>query len=114
MKSHEYAKRLHEIAEFLESRPEFETPMGVRLYQYTGSKSVFMAAARSMGSLKKEYIESCGSEEIRVSPAGFPELILEAPRSVACRIVKPAQPAVYDCEPFLSQAEESEIEPEVA
>lgn len=102
MKSHEYAKRLHEIAEFLESRPEFETPMGVHLYQYSSSKAPFLAAAKALGNVTKEY----RGDDLRISPAAFPEMIFAVPRSVVCRLVKPAE---YDCEPLLSQEEEASL-----
>jgi len=34
---------------------------------------------------------------------------VEVARNAVCRLVKPAQPAVYDCEPLLSQEEEESI-----
>ena len=105
MKSHEYAKRLHEIADFLLSRPEFEASHRPYMYHYTTSKAQVLAAARSFGSVKKDF----QNDEIRITPADFPEFVIEAPRNIVCRIVKPAQPAEYDCEPLLSQAEEAEL-----
>ena len=105
--SHEYARNVKAFAEFLLSRPEFEMPwtptyLGIVRY-WGGDKERFLAAARALGTGKKKYehddIEFTVTHE-------WGEFTIRAPRNSVCRLVRPAQ---YECDPFFSDAELSEI-----
>lgn len=105
MTSHEYAQRLKEIADFLLSRPAFATanaPMALQMYY---DKDKFMAAALSLGSGKKKFTDGQWAE-VKFCPDGYPEIMLSIPRDKVCRKI---QDVVWDCEPFLSAAEEASL-----
>lgn len=113
MTSHEYAKKLHELAELLESRPEFKMPSyqkqytadyGTGAFRYYTDKVGFLAAIRAIGSGRKDI----GEDEVNFwDVKGL--LRLEVDRNAVCHIVKPAQPAEYECEPLLSTEEETQV-----
>lgn len=105
MTSYAYAQRLREIADFLLSRPEFEVVNGPYMFQMYYDKDKFMAAALSLGSGKKEFTEGAWPE-VKFHPNDYPEIMLSIPRDKVCRKV---QDVVWDCEPFLSQAEEAQL-----
>lgn len=104
--SHDYAKRLREAADFLESRPSFVVPnFEKRLFVNFSyrEREPFVAAVRAIGAGKKDY----GNDEIRFEfEAPFAKIVIDAPRASVCRLITPA---VYECEPFLSPDEEKEL-----
>ena len=104
MNSHEYANKLKELAEFLLSRPEFETSTdrGPSIYQYFWSKEPFLAAVKALGAGTKEY----DSTDLNYSPAAFPYMKVSISRTKVCRKV---QEEKWECEPLLSQEEEMQI-----
>jgi hypothetical protein len=114
MKSHEYAKKLHELADLLESRPDFKLPdyqrnyisqHGIDNFSYHGDKTGFLAAVKAVGSGTK----LPGDKDDFSFLACNGLLRLTVYRTAVCRIVKPAQPAEYDCIPLLSQEEENSL-----
>ena len=111
--SRDYAKKLRELADFLDNRPEFPLPdysdlhyrsRGIETLRYYSEKAPFLAAVKAVGTVTK-----CadGSDFMLVAANGLLQLC--ASRESVCRLVKPAQEAVYECEPLLSQAEEAAI-----
>jgi hypothetical protein len=114
--SHTYAKNLRALADWLESKPAFPmrdvNVIAKPLYvTYYGDKDSFLAAVRALGAGKKETDEYFKDDLIfraTSCPEGT-EFKVHVNRSAVCRLVRPAQEAVYDCEPLLSQAEEAEI-----
>ena len=115
MTSHEYAHKLNALADFLLSRPVFDLPTyqkGIDQWlSYFSNKDGFLAAFRALSPGKKEYTEGQYGE-LKFTPDGVDEKLgwfIKVSRSVVCTLVKPAQPAVYDCEPLLSAAEEAEM-----
>ncbi len=112
MTSHEYAKQLRELADKLEAVDEFTLPghsailykdCGIETLRYYGDKERFLAAVRSIGNGRKDT-----SHERDFTFVAFDGLLrVTVNRDAVCRIVKPAQPAVYDCEPLLSPEEEA-------
>jgi hypothetical protein len=111
MKSHEYAERLQKVADLLAESPEFELPSymdsylnqyGAARVRFYNDKEPFLAAVRALGSGRKG-----GNEQDLEFIHGDLRLIVN--RSAVCRLVKPAQPAEFECDPLLSQAEESEL-----
>ena len=106
MNSHEFAKRLHEIADFLLSRPEFKTAGTPFIFQSYYDKDEFLAAVKAVGSGKKSEENYTSHPDICFEPTGAPEITLRIAKNKLCVLV---QPAVYDCVPFLSQAEEASL-----
>jgi hypothetical protein len=113
MNSHEYAKRLRQCAELLESRPAFDWPnyvregLGLRVetLHYCSDKDGFIAAVRALGAGSKHINnDSIPTQEFVVGDNLF---AVSVDRDKVCRIVKPAQPAEYECLPLLSQEGES-------
>lgn len=115
MTSHEYAKKLHDLANNLEHVEPFLLPnqsdsfyrdYGIESFRYYGEKLPFLAAVKAVGTGKKDT-----SKEREFSFIAFDGLLhIVVNRDAVCRIVKPAQPAEYDCEPLLSQEEEDSLE----
>lgn len=115
MTSHDYANMLRGLSELLESKPEFPLPPSwnaetVSIFisiNYWSYKEEFLAAAKALGSFSKRYTD----EKLIISaPAnGGVELRLDVDRKAVCRIVKPSQPAEYECDPLLTPEEESAL-----
>ena len=105
MQSHAYAAKLKELAEFLLSKPEFETQGSPLFYSYQWTKEGFVAAVKALGEGTKEFSDT----EIKFNPTGGPKDItmqVHAPRDKVCTLVKAA---VWDCEPLLSVDELAEV-----
>jgi hypothetical protein len=108
MTSHEYAKKLRIAADFFLSKPEFKLRNSPLLFaSYWADKDGFLAAVKALGKGEKKY----EGESLKFIVTVAPDLTfdVEVSRSAVCRLVKPAQPAEYECEPLLSQEEESSL-----
>jgi len=106
MKSHEYAEGMKQAAEFLLSRPEFETQLDPWMYLgYYYSKEKFLDTVKALGSGHKEYQNDDLKFENREHGAKIQASIR---RSEVCRLVKAAE---YECVPLLSIEEEASLEP---
>ena len=105
MKSHEYAKRLQEIGEFLLSRPEFDTDGSPHVFFHLYSKDKFLPAVKALGAGTKEFTEGTFPEVI-FRPTGADEIQVSIPRDKVCRKV---QDAVWECEPILSADELEQV-----
>ena len=105
MKSHEYAEGMKQVAEFLLSRPEFETQMDPWVYLgHYYSKEKFLDAVRALGSGHKEY----QNDELKFENKEHGAKIqVSIRRSEVCRLVKAAE---YECIPLLSIEEEASLE----
>jgi hypothetical protein len=104
--SHTYARALQEAAEYLLSKPEFETETAGP-YIYLGTyydKSKFLAAARSLSPLAKEYTET-QLKMSRTLPRDA-KVHFEIARDKVCRKI---QEAKWECEALLSPEEEASI-----
>jgi hypothetical protein len=110
-KASEVAVELRKLADSIERGGDTAVPSATVLFgrDYAiDDKDRFLAIARLMPKpLTKEYTE----REVKV------RYITEAvkvsayiDRSGVCKIIKPAQPAVYDCEPLLSEVELATVE----
>lgn len=107
MKSHEYGQRLVELGQFLQSRPEFDTPGKLSLYlSYWSDKDGFLAAVRALGSGTKE-VEKGTLSEVRFIPTAAAEIQVSVSRDKVCTKVQEER---WECEPLLSTAEEAELE----
>lgn len=104
MRSHEYAQKLHEIATFLESKPEFETGATPRLsFYFWFDKENFLAAVRALGSGKKVFSGSDFRYEVSAAP-----ISAVISRDKVCRKVRDEE---WECEPLLSPQEEETLTP---
>lgn len=103
MNSHEYARELQKTVDHLLARPEVELENYAAPYQFLSfyDKDKFIAAARAMGSGKKEF----SRDELKFRPDGTC-IIMSIGRDKVCRLV---QEAKYECEPILSSYEVEEL-----
>lgn len=105
MTSHEYANRVKEIADFLLSRPEFDTGGSPHFFLSFYDKDKFLLAVKALGTGTKEF--TTGSwPEVVFKPTGAEEIKVSVPRDKVCRKV---QDAVWECEPLLSTGEIEQI-----
>ncbi len=101
MKSHEYAEKLIDAAVALLKRPEFEVANDPHFYQGYYDKEKFLAAARALGSGKKEFTSDLYSE-LRFKPDAVAGMALTIPRDKVCRKVRDEE---WECESMLSPDE---------
>jgi len=104
--SHAYARALQEAAEYLLSKPDFETDTSGP-YIYLGTfydKGKFLVAARSLSPLAKEYNDT-SLRMSRTFTQGA-QVYFDIARDKVCRKV---QEAKWECEPVLSPEEEAGI-----
>ena len=94
----EYAVEMRKIAEFLDSRPEFEIDIcetgEIRFYFY--DKESFVKAAKALGDAEKKVT----SYEDFQLVSKHAKVTLSIPRDKVCRKV-----VTYDCEPLFSAEE---------
>ena len=103
MQSHAYAAKLKELAEFLLSKPEFETGGQPYFFSNQYTKEGFVSAVKALGAGTKEFTDT----EIKFRPTDMPVGgYVQAPRDKVCTLVKAA---VWDCEPLLSVDELAEV-----
>jgi hypothetical protein len=113
-KAHEVAQELRRIADALDREPETEVQPAWVLF-YCEDKETFLATASLMPRpLVKRYDNSDKRwDRLRLKNSYDQDrpvhLDCSVPRSVICTLVKPAQEAVYECEPILSQLEEDSL-----
>jgi len=75
----------------------------LRFYKYTTDKERFLQCVRLVPRpVRKEYSDHAVTV-VHETPAIL--IQVEAPRYTVCTLVTPAQPAVYECEPFLRPEE---------
>jgi hypothetical protein len=107
LSSHEYADRLSRLANFLRSRPAFDTGR----YQFNdflwfyGDKEKFLTAVRALGAGDKEVVGT----DLRFRPRHGIENVdfyVEVNRDQVCRKV---QDEKWECEPLLSPEEEASL-----
>jgi len=113
MTSHEYAREITKIAAGLLDRPEFDMPdyysptykKSYMVLDYFGDKKRFLLAAKAIGTATK----GGNDEDYVLIPQFAPMLQVRANRNAVCRVVKPAVPAEYECDPLLSPQEEAQV-----
>jgi hypothetical protein len=110
-KASEVATELRKLADALDREPEAKMDRPL-VFFYPEDKQMFLNQARIFPKPLTKVIED---------PDGsYPKMCLEnkgkgiwlrtvISRDVVCKVVKPATPAVYDCEPLLSQDEEESL-----
>jgi hypothetical protein len=108
-KASEVATELRKLADALSVEPDAEIKRpDIMVYHWGNeSKEAFLTLCRLIPRpLQKKYTDD--RMRVEYSSAGL-GITLSVPRSAVCRIVEPAKPAVYECEPLLSDQEEATI-----
>ncbi len=108
-KMNEVAQELRRIADALDTQPELEIRQpSLSWYHWSAdAKESFLNIAKVM---PRPFEKVYGAEKLRIenkSPALW--VYSEIVRSAACELVEPAKPAVYKCEPILSELDEREV-----
>lgn len=118
-KAAEVATELRKLADRLEAAGELNVPYAFVIFTFQpDSKDSFLTFAKEVmpRPFKKVYNETAYASDLRLVHDAKNEdnvdtltLWAKIDRKSLCRLVKPAQPAVYDCDPLFSEAEEEEI-----
>ena len=107
------ATELRRIADALDKEPEVEVAIPTLWFWSYGHKKSFLNLMRLMPRpFEKEYDNS----NLIVSKSDLTAIQFQArvDRSAVCTLVEPAKPAVYKCEPLLSDKEEAALTQEGA
>lgn len=111
----EVAAEFRRLADCLDKEPDaqIDRPL-VSWYHYSkDQRELFLKEARLLPRPLKKSVSS--SDELSIdynSPAMW--AYAKIPRNAICELIEPAKPAVYKCEPLLSDAQIEEIGSEVA
>ena len=108
-KANEIANELRKLADALDKEPEAELEQPSVLFYHwgEGQKDKFLNLARLMPRpFEKQY---AGDDLKIVRDAGAIRVSGMINRTAVCEMVEPAKPAVYRCDPILSETEEAEI-----
>lgn len=97
MKTREYATGLRNLADFLDSRPEFNLPSKPKAFGYYFDKDEFVSAVKALGAGLKEVD---GTDFVFNANNGVVKVSIR--RDKICRKV---QEAVWDCEPLFTPEE---------
>jgi hypothetical protein len=114
-KAHEIATELRKLADALDAQPEVELnrPFVSWHHYVANEKDMFTALAKLMPRPIKKSITGEGGSMPRIDltyQTSAITIYTQIPQSATCELVEPAKPAVYRCDPILSQLEESELE----
>lgn len=105
------AVELRKLADALDVNPEQKLVVPtVAFWHHTAAdKSSFLAMARMLPRpfAKKVREYSSGNDIELKHQTDNIRICLTIPQSLTCTLIQPARPAVYDCDPILSVAEES-------
>lgn len=108
-KAYEVAIELRKLADSLECEPEAEITKPVMSFYHWGEpgKQHFLNVVRL---LPRPLVKNYDDSDIMLDH-DTPALRVYAKiqRSVVCRMVKPAQPAEFECDPILSVEEEKAL-----
>ena len=112
-KASEVAAELRKIADALDLHPDVETIMPHLnwFHSFGESKDHFLAAARLLPHpLEKIYEQHDSYPRVKVRHT-TDALVSEVSiyKESICRIIRPAQPAEYDCELTLSETEDASL-----
>jgi hypothetical protein len=109
-KASEVAAELRKFADCLDKEPDTEIDKPF-VYFIHYSKKPFISLARLMPRPFKKGKEEYGSDpRIRIVYENASiDITSTIPQSSTCTLVKPAQPAIYDCDPILSLEEDAQL-----
>lgn len=112
-KAHEIANELRKMADSLDKEPETEVQQCWVSF-VCSDRQIFLNTARLMPRPFTKTYPDAGDKypKIKIGSKDFSGPIhwdVSAPRDVACRVIEPAKPAVYDCTPLLSEEEDAAL-----
>ena len=115
-KASEIAAELRRIADALDKEPDTQLKQ-LWLHFYCDTKGQFFDAVRLLPHPLSKRYDDDGDQWDRIHVEYGRDSKDNSPvwaqasvrRSQVCRLVQAAQPAVYDCEPLLTQAEEASL-----
>lgn len=102
------AQELRRIADALDKEPDAEIHHTFPSFDTDADKDAFLRLARVWPRPAKKEI-TWPEESYSALNLIHGNARLSIKRSSLCTLVKPAQPAVYDCEPILSKFEEDSL-----
>lgn len=101
------ATELRRIADALDKEPGANVVKGILWFWNGGNKESFLNLIRLVPRpLKKVYEEGKGASVIATHETEALTIELRVARDRVCQIVEPEKPAVYKCEPLLTDEEE--------
>ena len=107
----EIATALRNVADALDKNPDAECVRPYLSFHFwSGNKEPFLGLASAFPrpfSKKYEQREDGSLEIVHIDPALG--TYARIPRTAVCEMVEPAKPAVYRCEPLLSDEEEATL-----
>ena len=109
-KSGEVASELRRLADALDKEPETDIQVPTVWFHCDRKEHFLNVAKLALRPLKKTIWTPGSIPSVRLSyeaPAMNIEAVID--QSHMCRLVKPAQEAVYECDPLLSQEEEDSL-----
>jgi len=113
-KASEVAAELRKFADSLDTNPDAEV-LAASIYFYhwnKKNKERFMALAKLLPRpLKKALKGEAGSRDLVLTyESDALHVHSEIPQAATCTLVEPAKPAVYRCDPILSDEENEALE----
>ena len=104
------AAELRRMADALDKEPEANIVKGNLWFWNGENKESFLNLVRLVPRpLKKVYEEGIGASVIATHETDALTIELRIARNSVCQIVEPAKPAVYKCEPLLTDEEEAAL-----
>jgi hypothetical protein len=104
------AAELRKLAEALDKEPEANVVKGSLWFWNGVNKDSFLNLVRLVPRpLKKVYEEGIGASVIATHETDALTIELRIARNSVCQIVEPAKPAVYKCEPLLTDEKEATL-----
>ena len=106
----EVAAELRRFADRLDEQPDAEIEKPLISVGSDNKERFLNSAALMLRPFTKKFDDFCGKPSIQLDyDSGIIRIWALAPRETACRVIRPAVPAEYDCEPLLSEAEEESL-----
>ncbi len=108
----EVAAELRKFADRLDTNPEAKIKAPTVLFYHWSEKDkeAFLEVAKLMPRPVVKGEDTCKTElQIRYQSPAM-EITAAIPKSISCKLVEPARPAVYDCITILSPEEDAELE----
>lgn len=116
LKAIELATELRKLVEALEANPKLDVPKVFMSFGTSRSKEQFRALAHVLPRPLKKSLKNEGERFAEIELEYDSESLrvwASIPQAETCRLVSPAIPAKYECEPILSPEEDAALEAEV-
>lgn len=104
------AAELRKVADALDKEPEAEMCDPLLSFAPANKTTLVNLAKLLPRPIEKSYQDFCGTPTIQLDyKADALRVWVKADRDIACRIIRHAIPAQYDCEPLLSTEEDEAL-----